>query len=163
MAITHSPRHFHPLPVIGHPEEWYKKHIEQAEAAGESLARCSFKVGQYVTLALQPRRTWEEKAKHFHHALKHHCVPPHDADAETVAFCQKLHAVVVRYASQEALRLARDEHTGYSMRLEMGVTKDVLADEADIFFPRLLGHGGRPEFLSEEAYQQIKSLRDHWI
>ena len=163
MAMAQKTHQFHPLPVIGHPEAWYTKHIEQADAAGDSLARCSYKVGQYVTLALDPKRTWEEKVKFFRHCLKHHCTPQAEADAETLAFCQKLRALVQRYASQEARKLAHVEHDGYSMRLEFGVPKETLADEAEVFFPRLLAHGTCPEYLTPEAYSEICRLRDRWI
>ena len=163
MSMAQQPRHFHPMPVIGHPEAWYKKHIEQADAVGDTLAHCSHKVGQYVTLGMDPARGWEEKAKYFRHCLKHHCTPPAGADAETIAFCKKLRAIVCRYASQEARRLAHAEHDGYSMRLEMGVSRETLADEADVFFPTLLGHGACPEFLTPEAFKEICALRDRWI
>src|SRR5579864_508805 len=123
MSMVQQSRQFRPLPVIGHPEAWYTKHIQQAEAAGDTLARSSYKVGQYVTLALDPKRSWEEKAKYFKHALKHHCTSQAAADPDTQAFCDKLRALVCRYASQEARRLAQQEHHGYVMRQEMGVAK----------------------------------------
>ena len=163
MATTNLPRQFHPLPVIGYPESYYAKHIKQADEAGDMLARCAHKVGQYVTLALDPKISWEEKCKYLKHTLKHHCVPPADCDDETMAFFQKLHDLVCRYASNEAMRLARQENDGYSMRLEMGVPRETLVDEAEVFFPNLLGHGPCPEFLSEQAFNQIKTIRDKWI
>jgi hypothetical protein len=163
MPTAQNTHQFHPLPVIGHPETWYTKHIEQAEAAGNPLARCSFKVGQYVTLALDPKRSWEEKVKYFRHCLKHHCTAREDADPETVAFCQKLRALVLRYASQEARRTAHQEHDGYSMRLDMGVSRDTLAEEAEVFFPNVLGHGPCPDYLTAEAFKEICALRDRWI
>jgi hypothetical protein len=163
MATVQQPRQFHPLPVIGHPEAYYTKHIHQAEAAGDTLARSAHKVGQYVTIGLDPNRSWEEKVKHFRHTLKHHCSPPADADEATRAFCAKLQDLVLRYASQEARRLARQEHDGYAMRLEMGVPRDVLSEEAEVFFPNLLGHGSCPEFMTPEAFNEIRGLRDHWM
>jgi hypothetical protein len=163
MAMAQQPRQFHPLPVIGYPETYYAKHIKEADAAGDSLAHSAHKVGQYVTLALDPKRPWEEKAKYFRHVLKHHCLPSADADEETCAFYQKLGDLVCRHASSEARRLARQEHDGYVMRLEMGVPRDTLVDEAEVFFPALLGHGPCPEFLTQEAYKEISRLRDKWI
>jgi len=163
MAMAQKPRQFHPLPVIGYPETYYAKHIEQAEAAGDTMARMAHKVGQYVTLALDPKRPWEEKTKYFRHTLKHHCVAPSDADDEARAFYQKLHDLACRYASQEARRAARQEHDSYSMRLEMGVSRDQLVEEAEIFFPTLLGHGPCPEYMTQEAFNEIRALRDRWI
>lgn len=162
-TVSHHPRQFHPLPVIGHPEAWYTRRIEEAEAAGQSQALCSYKVGRYITLALGPKRTWEEKAKYFRHSLKHHCVAPADADPETLAFRQKLRGLVLRYASQEALRLAHEQHQSYTMRLELGASREELADEAEVFFPSLLGHSGCPECLTQEAYAEICALRNRWI
>jgi len=53
---------------------------------GTSIAHNAHKVGQYVTLGLEQKRSWEEKAKFFRHTLKHHCVVPPDADPDTQAF-----------------------------------------------------------------------------
>jgi hypothetical protein len=163
MAMAQNTRAFHPLPVIGHPEAWYTKHIKQADEAGDHLAHCSYKVGQYVTLALDPKRPWEEKVKYFRHCLKHHCTPAAEADPDTLAFCEKLRALVLRYASQEARKMARHEHDAYSMRLDFGVPKDTLAEEAEVFFPRILGHGTCPDYLTQEAFGEICTLRDRWI
>ena len=163
MAMAQKPRQFHPLPVIGYPETYYAKHIEQADAAGDTMAHMAHKVGQYVTLALDPKRPWEEKTRYFKHTIKHHCVAPPDADEETRAFYQKLRDLVCRYASQEARRSARQEHDSYSMRLEMGVPRDTLVEEAEVFFPKLLGHGPCPEYMTPEAHEEIRALRDKWI
>ena len=163
MAMAQQPRQFHPLPVIGYPETFYAKHIKDADAAGDTLAHSAHKVGQYVTLALDPKRPWEEKSKYFRHVLKHHCVPPPDADDETRAYYQKLADLVCRYASNEVRRVARQEHDGYTMRLEMGVPREALVEEAEVFFPSLLGHGPCPEFLTQEAFSEISRLRDKWI
>lgn len=163
MAMAQQPRQFHPLPVIGYPESYYTKHIKDADAAGDQLAHCAFKVGQYVTCALDPKRSWEEKCKYFRHTLKHHCLPPSDCDDETMNYFQKLYDLVCRYGSQESRRLARQEHDSYCMRLEMGVPREQLVEEAEVFFPQLLGHGGCPEFLTKEAFAEISMLRDKWI
>ena len=163
MPTAQNTHQFHPLPVIGHPEAWYTKHIEQADSVGDHLAHCSFKVGQYVTLALDPKRSWEQKVKYFRHCLKHHCTAREGAEPETVAFCEKLRALVLRYASQEARRSAHREHDSYSMRLDMGASKDTLAEEAEVFFPNVLGHGPCPDYLTAEAFKEICGLRDRWI
>lgn len=163
MATAHPPRQFHPIPVIGHPETWYKKHIEQADAAGDEIAHHAYKVGQYITLALEHHRPWEEKAKYFRHCLKHHTQPPITTDAETIAFFGRLKALVLRYASQDACRVAHREHESYLVRQDMGTTRDDLADEADAFFSALLDTSHSHHFLSEEAATEIRKLRDRWI
>jgi len=162
MAIAQK-QQFHPLPVIGYPEAYYAKHIKQADADGNVIAHNAHKVGQYVTLGLEQKRTWEEKSKFFRHTLKHHCVAPAGSDADTQAFYKKLHDLVIRYASQEIRRLVRQETDGYSMRLEMGVPRETLVEEAEVFFPKLIGHGECPEFVSPEAFKEIRALRDKWV
>ena len=163
MAIAQKPQRFHPLPVIGYPEAYYAKHIKQADDVGDIMAHNAHKVGQYVTLGIDPKRGWEEKAKYFRHTIKHHTVAPSDADEDTKAFYKKLHDLICRYASQEARRLARQEHDGYAMRMEMGVSKDTLSEEAEVFFPALLGHGPCPEYFTQEVFNEIKALRDKWV
>src|SRR5688500_3123803 len=103
----HAPRDthtIHPLPVIGHPEPWYEKHIKQAEQSQDPHARASHKVGLHVTRALSPTMPWEEKYRHCHHALKHYGQAPPGADASIRTFYGKLADVVRRYAGQEALK-----------------------------------------------------------
>jgi hypothetical protein len=162
MAIAQK-QQFRPLPVIGYPEAYYAKHIKQADDAGDIMAHNAHKVGQYVTLGVDPKRGWEEKAKYFKHTIKHHTNAPADADEETKAFYKKLRDLICRYASQEVRRLARQEHDSYSMRLEMGVPRDTLIDEAEVFFPSLLGHGPCPEYFTPEAFAELKLLRDKWV
>jgi len=163
MALAQRPQRFHPLPVIGYPESYYAKHIKQADEAGDLMAHNAHKVGQYVTLGLDQKRDWEERTKYFKHTIKHHCVAPPDADEETKAFYQKLHDLVCRYASQEARRMARQESDSYEMRLEMAVPRETLVDEAEVFFPKLLGHGPCPEYFNKDVYDEIRTLRDKWL
>ena len=163
MALAQKPQRFRPLPVIGYPESYYAKHIKQADEAGDIMAHNAHKVGQYVTLGLDQKRDWEERIKYFNHTLKHHCVAPSDADEETKAFYQKLHDLVCRYASQEARRMARQENDSYSMRAEMGVPRETLVEEAEVFFPKLLGHGGCPDYFNPDVFDEIRGLRDKWV
>ncbi|HSZ59260.1 MAG TPA: hypothetical protein VK797_26700 [Tepidisphaeraceae bacterium] len=163
MALAQKPQRFHPLPVIGYPESYYAKHIKQADDAGDIMAHNAHKVGQYVTLGLDQKRDWEERTKYFKHTLKNHCLAPNDADEQTSAFYQKLQDLVRRYASQEARRMARQENDSYNMRLEMGVPRETLVEEAEVFFPKILGHGGSPEYFTDEVYNEIRTLRDKWV
>jgi hypothetical protein len=163
MAIAQKPQRFHPLPVIGYPETYYAKHIKQADEAGDIMAHNAHKVGQYVTLGIDPKRDWEEKAKYFRHTMKHHTACPADADDDTKLFYEKLRELILRYASQEARRMARQEADGYQMRSEMGVARETLVEEAEVFFPKILGHGPCPEFFTPEVFAEIKALRDKWV
>jgi hypothetical protein len=158
---THS---FHPLPVIGHPEPWYEKHIKQAEQSQDPHARASHKVGLHVTRALSPTMPWEEKYRHFHHAVKHHCQAPPGADAAIRAFYGKLADVVRRYAGQEALKVVRRQHEQYLRRVQSGVSRDAIADEAELFFPDFVGHGhDAPDWINAESWHQIRAIEAQWI
>jgi hypothetical protein len=154
---------YHPLPVIGHAEAFYVKHIEQAEAAGDKHARASYKVGQHTTAALDPKMPWDQKLKRFVHCLHRYCAAPPDADEVLAMFYQKLGDLVRRHAGQEALLLARKYHEDYHHRLKAGESRETIENEAEVFFFDLLGHGGRPEWCSKEAWLQITGWRDHWV
>src|SRR5258706_4842498 len=163
-GVAHLPRgNYHPLPVIGHAEAFYVKHIEQAEAAGDKHARASYKVGQHTTAALDPKMPWEEKLKRFSHCLRRYCIAPPDADEVLAMFYQKLGDLVRRHAGQEALHIARKHHEDYHRRLKANESRETIENEAEVFFFDLLGHGGRPEWCSKEAWGQITGWRDHWV
>ena len=49
------------------------------------------------------------------------------------------------------------------MRLELGETRDILVEEAEVFFPNILGHGECPEWCSPQVWKQLCMLRDQWI
>ena len=170
-APGHAPRHahghahaFHPLPVIGHPAAYYEKHIRLAEQAGDVHARASHKVGAYITAALDPNMPWDDKLRHFCHAQERYGKPPEDADDAIRGFYQKLGDLVRRYAGQEAVKLVRHEHERYLHRLKQGATREELADEADVFFPRFVGHSQDcPQWFTKDAWNQIRAIEAQWI
>ena len=45
-------RQFPPMPEIGKPESFYAQHVHAADKAGDIHAHEAYKVGQYVTLAM---------------------------------------------------------------------------------------------------------------
>ena len=152
------------MPEIGRPESYYAKLVHQADKAGEIHTHEAYKVGQYVTLAMDPHLTWEEKLKYFRHALKRHCNPPPYPDDEVWMFYQQLADLVRQYAGQEALRLASLEDDLYAARLSMGQNRDKIEDDAETFFGRLLGSGDTPaEWFNESDWSQLKLIRDQWI
>ena len=155
---------FHPLPVIGHPEAFYIRHAKEAETTGNTHARASHKVGQYITLGLSPDKPWDQRLAAFRHALKHYCSLPPDGDEALKGFYQKLCDLTKRHCGHEALKLARQKNDEFNIRLAAGTARDELVEEAETFFPALLGHThGCPEWLSAEHYQQIRAIEDRWV
>ena len=155
-------RQLPPLPEIGHPESYYAKLVHRADAVGNKHAHEAYKVGQYITLAIDPHLTWEEKLKYFQHALKRHCVPPPLPDDDVWVFYRGLADLVRQHAGQEALRMASTEDDLYAARLAMGQTREHIEDEAEEFFGRLVPPEC-PPWLNEEDYNQLKLIRDQWI
>lgn len=155
-------RQLPPLPEIGHPESYYAKLVHRADSVGNKHAHEAYKVGQYITLAIDPHLTWEEKLKYFQHALKRHCVPPPLPDDDVWVFYRGLADLVRQHAGQEALRMASTEDDLYAARLTMGQTREHIEDEAEEFFGRLVP-SECPDWLNEEDYNQLKLIRDQWI
>ena len=159
-----QPQQFHPLPVIGYPESYYAKHIQQADKAGDAHAHAAYKVGQYVTLALNQKIDWDEKLRFVKHTLKHHCQCPPEGDAGIKDFYHRLCELVKRHAGQEALRLARAENDSYAMRLDTGTPREEIESEAEVFFSKLMGHTDHPpDWFTKEAWAQLQTIRDRWI
>ena len=153
-----------PMPEIGHPEGYYAKRVHMADEAGDVHAHEAAKVGQYVTLAMDPSLSWEEKLKYFRHALKRHCAPPPFPDDDVWMFYRNLADLVRRYCGYEALRLSSQEDDLYAARLSMGQSREKIEDDAESFFDRLIGSGDFcPEWYTEEDWGQIKMIRDQWI
>ena len=157
-------RQLPPMPEIGRPESYYAKLSHEAERNADRHAREAHKVGQYVTLAMDPHLTWEEKLKYFQHALKRHCSPPPYPDDEVWMFYQQLADLVRQHAGAEALRLASLEDDLYAARIQMGQTREKIEDDAESFFARILGSGENcPEWFNETDWSQLKLIRDQWI
>lgn len=152
------------MPEIGRPESYYAKLVHTADRQGDTHAHEAAKVGQYVTLAMDPSLTWEEKLKYFQHALKRHCVPPPYPDDDVWMFYQQLAELVRAYCGHEALRLSSLEDDLYAARLSMGQNRDKIEDDAEQFFARLIGAGDTsPEWFNETDWHQLKLIRDQWI
>jgi hypothetical protein len=154
---------FHPLPVIGHPPAFYERHIKQAEAAGDVHAKASHKVGQYITEAIDPKQPWAHKANCFRHVLKHYCVAPEGADEPLQAFYRKLSDLVKRHACTEAIHAAQRFSAEATKRINSGMPREQIDDEADDFFTALLGHERTPEWCTKEAADQIARIRQQWV
>jgi hypothetical protein len=156
-------RVFPPMPEIGRPEAYYAKMVHRADKAGDQFAHEAYKVGQYVTLAMDPHLTWEQKLKYLTHALKRHCQPPPFPDDEVWMFYRQLADIVRQHAGQEALRIASMEDDMYAARLGMGQSRDKIAEDAEVFFANLVPGEQTPGWFNEEDYAQLKLIRDQWI
>jgi hypothetical protein len=166
--MTH-PRTVPPMPEIGCPESYYARLAHHADQAGDIHAHEAAKVGQYITLALDESLTWEQKRKYFRHVLKRHCQPQQLGDDEVDAYYRQLSNLVRRCAGQEALRIASREDDLYAARLAMGQDRQILEDEAEEFFGRLMNNADEsegdncPEWFNDDDWVQLKLIRDQWI
>ena len=152
------------MPEIGRPESCYAQLMHQADRQGQIHLREAAKVGQYITLALDPSLTWDEKLKYFRHALKRHCSPPPLPDDAVWMFYQSLADLVRQYCGQEALRLASAEDDRYAALLRLGQRREKIEDDAEPFFMHLMGSSDHcPEWFSETDWAQLKLIRDQWI
>jgi hypothetical protein len=152
------------LPEIGHPETYYANRVHLADKMGDMHAHEAYKVGQYVTLAMDPGLSWSQKVRYFQHALKRHCYPPPLPDEEVWVFYQRLAHLVREHCGAEALRLASIEDDSYDRRHKAGVPDDILADEAETFFNNLMGFSDScPAHFLEEDWAQLKLIRDQWV
>src|SRR4029453_11218144 len=159
LAMQGQTRQLPPLPQIGHPEAYYAKQAHLAAPNSDRHSHEANKVGQYVTLAMDPHLSWEEKLKYFLHALKRHCVPPPLPDDDVWMSSRGPADLVRQCCGQEALRLASTEDDLYAARINMGQTRDKIEEEAEQFFARLVP-GECPEWFNEEDYGQLKLIRD---
>src|SRR5687768_16272105 len=103
-----------PMPEIGHTEAYYARLSKMADEKGWVHAREAAKVGQYITLALDPHLEWDAKRRYFRHALRRHCVPPAVAHDLVTGFYDRLAILVRENAGREALRLASKQDDLYA-------------------------------------------------
>jgi hypothetical protein len=152
------------MPEIGRPESYYAKLVKSADQQGSVHLREAAKVGQYITLAMNPGLNWEDKLKYFRHAIKRHCSPPPYPDDDVWMFYQQLAELVRQHCGYEALRLASTEDDLYAARLSMGQTREKIEDDAEGFFSKIMGSGDQcPEWFNETDWSQLKLIRDQWI
>lgn len=153
------------MPEIGYPESHYARRVRQAELAGDDHTREAYKVGQYVTLAMDPHLGWDQKYRYFRHALRRHTNAPPIPSDELWLFYQNLKDLIRRQAGQEALRLALKEDEVYAARLAQGVSRERIAAEAEQFFGKLIGHqpDACPELFNQEDWDQLKLVRNQWV
>jgi hypothetical protein len=157
-------RQLPPMPQIGMPESYYAQAVQHADRIGATHEREAAKVGQYITLALDPSLSWEQKLKFFKHALKRHCSPPPFPDDDVWMFYQDLGDLVRQHCGSEALRLASIEDDLFAARERMGQIREKIEEDAERFFQNLTGLGQPcPEWFNESEWSQLKLLRDQWM
>ena len=156
---------FPPMPEIGLPESYYARLVKKAEASGNVFEHEAAKVGQYVTLGLDPKLDWENKQRYFKHAIRRHCNPPMAVPDEDVwVFFRNLALLVRQYAGQEALCIASAADDRWASRLASGIHKEAVEAEAVEFFSKLMGRGDQqPDWFTDEDWVQLRMIRDHWI
>jgi len=161
--MTTQTRNLPALPIIGRPESFYAKLAHDAERIGDIHGREAAKVGQYITLALDPALAWDEKVKYFRHAIRRHCQPPLP-DEGASQFYRQLADLVRRHAGAEALRIASAEDDMYAARLSLGQDRSAIEDEAEALFVRIMGSGDEcPDWCTPDDWAQLRMLRDQWI
>jgi hypothetical protein len=152
------------MPPIGHPESHYARQVQLADKIGDLHLHEANKVGQYVTLAMDPNLIWAKKLKYFDHALRRHCNPPPLPDEDVWMFYRQLSNLVRAYAGEAALRLACSKDDEFVRRITGGQSKPQVLIEARQFFYELMTLGNvRPDHFTEEDWLQLKLIRDQWL
>ena len=152
------------LPEIGYPETYYARKVKKAEAVGDIHTREAYKVGQYVTLALQPHLEWQDKLRYFRHAIRRHCCPPPLPSDQVWTFYQSLAELVREHAGRLALESAIKQDEIWEQKVKLGSTRDRIRPEAIRFFKNLMGEGDScPEHFSHEDWEQLRIIRAQWV
>jgi hypothetical protein len=165
MASSSSSIMLPALPEIGHPESYYARLVHRADRDNSPHAREAAKVGQYITLAMDPYLSWDQKLRYFKHALRRHCQPPRITSDPVWLFYQSLAGMVRQYCGQEALRLASAEDDRLAASIQLGgATREEINQEAENFFADLTGFmDSCPEHFNEEDWVQLKMIRNQWV
>jgi len=151
-----------PLPPIGEPEQFYVKMVRNADHERDALARDAFKVGQYITLGLNPTFPWEEKLRYFRHALERHCKPPPFPDDDVWLFYRELANLVRIHAGRDALKIASHHDDIYAQHAARGTPRAQIEAHAEALFVKLIP-ADRPDWFKEEDYNWLKLIRDQWL
>lgn len=163
---THSPTASLPdMPQVGLPESQYARMAHKAERAGDHHAHEAAKVGQYITLALDPHIRWPQKLRYFRHALHRHCTPPPLPDEAVWEFYRNMVQLVRDHCGREALRIASKEDDVYAKRISLGCDRGRIEADAEEFFRNLMGDKAArcPDYFHDEDWEALKVFRNQWI
>lgn len=150
------------LPDLGLSESHYTHAAHQASRAGNVHAHEAAKVGQYITLGINDKLTWEEKLKCFRHALKRHCQCPPMSDPPVEQFYADLTAMVRRYAAEEAMKIASRLDDHFATMLKIGRPRSEITRDAEEYFLDMIPREC-PEWFNEDDYNTLRIIRDQWI
>ncbi|MGN6626519.1 MAG: hypothetical protein ACTHLN_07850 [Tepidisphaeraceae bacterium] len=159
-----APRTYPTMPEIGHPESYYARLAKHAERKDDTHAHEAAKVGQYVTLAIDPNLRWPQKLRYFKHAINRHCNAPRYAEDACWTFYHDLADLIRQHCGNEALRLALAEDEKYAARAKAGHDMEQIEQDAEQFFNELMGDCAQcPIWFSHDDWDQLKLIRDQWI
>jgi hypothetical protein len=152
------------MPPIGQPESYYARQVHYADKINDPHLHEAFKVGQYITLGMDPRLDWGSKLKYFDHALRRHCTPPPLPDEDVWVYYRQLADLVREHAGEEALKLATKKDDEFAERLAGGEPREVIAEDAEPFFLKLMGLcREKPDHFGDEDWHQLRLIRDQWV
>ena len=153
-----------PLPEIGQDEHVYANLARLADERADREARDAAKVGLYVSLAIHRPMSWDQKLRHFRHALEKHCRVSRNSSVRVWNYYHALAHLVREHCGQEALRLASRKDDVYAARVAMGISREEIERGARTFFRELIGEGiDCPEHMLPDDFIMIRMIRDQWI
>ena len=152
------------IPPVGRPESWYARQVHLADRAGDLHTHEAYKVGQYVTLGIDPALTWPKRLRYFDHALRRHCRPPPLPSEAVWVFYRDLADLVRTHCGEQALFLASAIDDCYAERCRRGEPRELVAADAERFFTELLPTGDcKPEHFNEVDWAQLMLIRGQWV
>jgi hypothetical protein len=163
LALSYLEEKLPRIPALGQPERFYSTRARQAREEGDVHLLHAFKVAQYVTAALGEELSWEEKVRHFDHALNRHCEAPPMADDKVWMFYGRLAQLVRQQAAQEAFAIAQRMDAIYNERLQHGVPWREIERSASHFFGKMVSSQRCPRWFTDEDYRQLVILRNFWV
>ena len=149
-------------PEIGLDESYYTHLAHQASRAGNIHAHEAAKVGQYLTLGINDKLTWEEKLKIFRHTLKRHCQAPPMADPPVEQFYGLLQAMVRKHAAEEALKIASRLDDHFATMLKIGRPREEITHDAEEYFQDMIPREC-PEWFAPDDFSTLRIIRDQWV
>ena len=152
------------MPPVGRPESFYARQVHIADKANDIHAHEAYKVGQYVTLGVDPALPWRKKLRYFDHALRRHCHPPPLPAEDVWLFYESLRDLVRSHSGEQALFLASAMDDAYHERCRCGALREAVCDEAERFFDDLLPRGpAKPDHFNAGDWEQLRLIRDQWV
>ena len=150
------------LPELGRPERFYIEHVHEADRFHDHHAHEAYKVGLYITRAINYSSSWDEKLRCFLHALKHHCVAPLVTTPAINDYYSQLAHLVREEAGAEAMRVASKADDAWAARIAAGESRSDVMHEAEKFFTNLLRSTHKPQWINLAEYEALMILKKYW-